>query len=62
MGYVFSLGYWVATLVVFTFYVLVSLEVIAEEIEDPFNMDNNDIPTLKLARNISRNVKDILAS
>jgi putative membrane protein len=40
----------------------VSLEVIAEEIEDPFNMDNNDIPTSKLARNISRNVKDILAS
>jgi putative membrane protein len=62
MGYVFSIGYWVAPLVMFAFYVLVSLEVIAEEIEDPFNMDNNDIPTSKLARNISRNVKDILAS
>ena len=61
MGHVFSLGYWVAPLVAFAFYVLVSLEVIAEEIEDPFNMDNNDIPTSKIASNISRNVKDILA-
>ena len=60
IGYVFSLGYWVAPLVTFAFYVLVSLEVIAEEIEDPFNMDNNDIPTSKLATNISKNIKNIL--
>jgi len=62
IGYVTMLGYWVAPLVAFAFYVLVSLELIAEEIEDPFNMDNNDIPTSKLASNISLHVKNILVA
>jgi putative membrane protein len=29
----------------FIFYVLASLELIAEEIEDPFGSDENDLPT-----------------
>lgn len=62
IGYVTMLGYWVAPLVAFAFYVLVSLELIAEEIEDPFNMDSNDIPTSKLASNISLHVKNILVT
>lgn len=61
IGNVSLLSYWVAPLVAFAFYVLVSLELIAEEIEDPFNMDNNDIPTSKIALNITRNVKSILS-
>lgn len=59
-GYTFVLGYWVIPFVVFVFYVLVSLELIAEEIEDPFNNDINDIPTLKIAENIKKNVDEIL--
>lgn len=59
-GYTFILGYWVIPFVVFVFYVLVSLELIAEEIEDPFNNDINDIPTLKIAENIKKNVDEIL--
>ncbi len=35
-GYVFSLGYLIIPVVVFVFFVLASLELIAEEIEDPF--------------------------
>ena len=34
-GFVFSLGYYVIPVVIFIFYVLASLELIAEEIEDP---------------------------
>jgi putative membrane protein len=34
-GYSFNLGYYVVPVVVFIFYVLASLELIAEEIEDP---------------------------
>jgi putative membrane protein len=45
LGYSFSLGYYVAPVVVFIFYVLASLELIAEEIEDPFGDDENDLPT-----------------
>ena len=44
----------------FIFYVLVSLELIAEEIEDPFNRDPNDLPTNKIAENINKNVNEIL--
>ncbi len=60
-GYVFNLGYWVVPVVAFVFYVLASLELIAEEIEDPFGGDQNDIPTEKLADNIRKNVEEILA-
>lgn len=41
-GYAFSLGYYVIPVVAFIFYVLASLELIAEEIEDPLAM----IPTI----------------
>lgn len=59
-GYVFNLGYYVIPIVVFTFYVLASLELIAEEIEDPFGNDANDLPTEKLASNIKKHVEEIL--
>jgi len=59
-GYVFSMGYWVIPVVAFIFYVLASLELIAEEIEDPFGGDSNDLPTEKIAANIHRHVAEIL--
>ncbi|WP_425576737.1 bestrophin family protein [Nibrella saemangeumensis] len=49
LGYVFNLHYLVVPFVVFIFYVLASLEVIAEEIEDPFGTDANDLPTDELS-------------
>lgn len=60
-GYAFNLGYWMVPFVIFVFYVLASLELIAEEIEDPFNNDVNDIPTLKITENIKKNVTEILS-
>jgi putative membrane protein len=54
------LGYWVIPVVAFIFYVLASLELIAEEIEDPFGGDDNDLPTDKIASNIKRHVEEIL--
>ena len=59
-GFVFILGYWVVPVVIFVFYVLASLEVIAEEIEDPFGGDQNDLPTEKIAANIKKNIEEIL--
>jgi ion channel-forming bestrophin family protein len=59
-GYVFSLGYYVIPVVVFIFYVLASLELIAEEIEDPFGYDANDLPTDKITANIKKHVEEIL--
>src|SRR5690606_28148905 len=43
-GFVFSIGYFVAVAVPFVFYVLASLEIIAESIEDPFGLDQDDLP------------------
>jgi len=43
-----------------SFYVLASLELIAEEIEDPFGEDANDLPTKKIAENIKKHIEEIL--
>jgi ion channel-forming bestrophin family protein len=59
-GYTFSLGYLVVPVVCFIFYVLASLELIAEEIEDPFGNDTNDLPMNKIAQNIHKHVGEIL--
>lgn len=59
-GFVFSLGYLVIPVVAFVFYVLASLELIAEEIEDPFGGDENDLPTEKIAANIRKNVEELI--
>jgi len=60
LGYVFLLGYYTIPVVVFIFYVLASLELIAEEIEDPFGTDPNDLPLTKIAENIKRNVEELI--
>ena len=59
-GYSFTLGYYVAPIVVFIFYVFASLELIAEEIEDPFGSDANDLPTKKIAQNIKKHVEELI--
>jgi putative membrane protein len=59
-GYVFSLGYYAVPVVIFIFYVLASLELIAEEIEDPFGFDANDLPIEKMATNIRKHIEEIL--
>ncbi|MFT4061281.1 MAG: bestrophin family ion channel [Edaphocola sp.] len=60
-GYVFQLGYYVAPIVTFVFYVLASLELIAEEVEDPFGTDANDLPMEKMAANICKSVAEIVS-
>jgi ion channel-forming bestrophin family protein len=59
-GFVFTLGYYVIPVVALIFYVLASLELIAEEIEDPFGGDANDVPTEKISMNIHKHVSEIL--
>jgi putative membrane protein len=57
---VFLLGYLAIPVVALIFYVLAALELIAEEIEDPFGEDSNDLPTQKMADNIRKHVTEIL--
>lgn len=62
IAYVINLGFFMIPLTVFVYYVLMSLELIAEEIEDPFNNDENDIPMEAIAQNIERNVHQIMGA
>lgn len=60
IGYVFTTGYYIVPLVMIIFYVLLSIELIAEEIEDPFNGGTDDLPTAKIAENIGKYVSNVL--
>ena len=59
-AFVVNFGYWSAIIATFIFYVLVSIEILAEEIEDPFGTDDNDLPTDEMAERIQGIVKTIL--
>jgi len=59
-GIITDFGYATILVTVTVFYVLASLELIAEEIEDPFGTDTNDLPTDDIARTIQDNLKEIL--
>lgn len=56
----FSLGYFVIPAMAFVFYVLASMELIAEEIENPFGTDANDLPTDGISANIRKHIEEIL--
>ena len=59
LGFVYDFKYWTAPIVVFIFYAFASIELIAEEIEDPFGTDANDLPLDDIAITIRTNVKEI---
>jgi ion channel-forming bestrophin family protein len=58
-GFIHDLHYWTIMVMVIIFYAFVGLEVIGEEIEDPFGRDANDLPTDQISATIRRNVKEI---
>lgn len=53
---VVNIGFFMIPITMFVYYVLMSLELIAEEIEDPFNNDENDIPMEAISQNIERSI------
>lgn len=61
LAFVTIFGYWSALIATFIFYVLVSMEVLAEEIEDPFGEDDNDLPTDQLCERIQANVQEVFS-
>jgi ion channel-forming bestrophin family protein len=59
-GFVTLSGYMTIPIVLLIAFVILSVELIAEEIEDPFGRDINDLPTDDLAVKIRDNVREIL--
>jgi putative membrane protein len=60
IGFVREFGYWAMPIVSMIFYVFGSIELLAEEIEDPFGIDPNDLPTDQIFETIKENVAEIL--
>lgn len=59
LGLAFTYGYWTILISTFILYVFGSLELLAEEIEEPFGDDASDLATDQLAKTIRGNVKEI---
>ena len=50
--------YWTVPICVFILYILASLELLAEEIENPFGTDPNDLPVDDICDNIKKNIQE----
>jgi len=59
-GFIPVSGYLTIPIVLIIAFVILSVELIAEEIEDPFGRDVNDLPTDELCVKIKDNIKEIL--
>ena len=51
--------YWSIPISMFILYVLVSIEILAEEVEDPFGEDDNDLPMDEMAGKIKTSIQQI---
>lgn len=59
-GWVISIGFYIVPVVALILYAFASLELIAEEIENPFGTDDNDLPIDQICHNIRKHVNEIL--
>ncbi len=53
-------GYMTVPIVMLISFLLLSVELIAEEIENPFGEDLNDLPTYEIALKIRKDITEIL--
>lgn len=60
VSFVWVFGYWTIPLVMLAFYFLMSVELISEEIEDPFGKDVNDLPLDEICVKIKKNVGELI--
>jgi putative membrane protein len=57
---VLEFKYWAIPIVTLVFYAFAGIEMIAEEIEDPFGTDNNDLALDTIVKNVKGNLAEIL--
>lgn len=58
-GFIGQLSWFAVPVVLVVFYTMVGIELIAEEIEDPFGLDENDLPVEELSYKIKANIEEI---
>ncbi len=59
IGFVREFGYWAVPIVSLIFYIFTSIEILAEEIEDPFGLEANDLPTDEITNTMIKNIDEI---
>jgi putative membrane protein len=60
LGLMNELGWWSIPLVMMLYYILMSIVLTAEEIEEPFGLDINDLAMDHIAINIRKNIEEIV--
>lgn len=61
LAFVEVFEYWSVLISTFVFYALVSMEILAEEIEDPFGLDSNDLPLDAICDTIETNLLEVFS-
>jgi putative membrane protein len=56
----FDLKYFIIPVIAFVLFVFASIELLAEEIEDPFGRDANDLPLDSICENIQKHVGELI--
>lgn len=62
LGFAFSLSWYAVPVVVFVFYVLASLELIAEQIEQPFGNDSADLALERICQRVEDDLRSIFSN
>lgn len=58
-GWVDTFGFLIIPMMVMIVYILLGLEILSEELEEPFGKDDNDLPLTTIATNIVKNIEQI---
>jgi putative membrane protein len=59
-GLIQEFGYFTIPVVMLLFFAFLGIEMLAQEIEDPFGLDCNDLPTGNIAQTIKNNVYEVV--
>ncbi|MBI2785457.1 MAG: hypothetical protein HYX60_03775 [Legionella longbeachae] len=58
-GWMDTFGFFIIPMMVMIVYILLGLEILSEELEEPFGKDDNDLPLNTIAKSIVRNIEQI---
>ena len=62
ISFLHTLQFWAVPIAMIVFYTMVGIELVGEEIEDPFGTDPNDLPMDALSSKIKTNVDELMSS
>jgi putative membrane protein len=61
-GFIHELGVWMMLFLAVFFYFYAGMEIISEEVEDPFGFDQNDLPVNELTKIAEKRIIQIIKS